>query len=98
VLRCDGLLPVCMDDNGFRATTPDDIVAMRSWLADRGWTGGDVVMEGETPADEADKAAAIVGPWIEARCTWWLDARWQVEASDRPRIVTERLEAGPPRP
>jgi hypothetical protein len=97
VLRCDGLLPVCMGPDGFRPTMPEDVVAMRDWLATREWSGTDVVMEGETPADDPDAAAAIVRPWIDAGCTWWLDARWTVDPSERARVVTERLEAGPPR-
>jgi len=101
-LRCDGLLPVCMDETGFRETTPDDIRAMRGWLDEHGGLrpGFDIVMEGETPTDDPAKAAAIVSPWAEAGCTWWLDARWQLPHDDaeRMREVRERLAAGPPRP
>jgi hypothetical protein len=76
VLRCDGVLPVCMDARGFRATTPDDIRAMRRWFDTHGGVrpGFDVVIEGETPADTAT-AAAIVAPWEGAGCTWWIEAR-----------------------
>jgi hypothetical protein len=100
VLRCDGLLPVCMDDAGFRPTTPADIRDMLTWLDANGSRrpGFDVVMEGETPADDPRKAADIVGPWAEAGCTWWLDARWEMphHGPERERQVYERLEAGPP--
>jgi hypothetical protein len=105
VLRCDGLLPACMDENGFRATTTDDIEAMLGWLVSRGTHIGlrpdfDVVMEGETPADDPDAAAAVVARWAEAGCTWWLETRWEMphHSTDRMRQVQERLEAGPPRP
>lgn len=101
VLRCDGLLPVCMDDSGFRTTTPDDIGAMIEWLDDHGGRrpGFDVVMEGETPAGDPAAAAEIVRPWADAGCTWWLDARWEMPhgSAERMRQVWERLEAGPPR-
>ncbi len=101
VLRCDGLLPNCMDSNGFRETTPDDIRAMIAWLdAHSGRRPGfDVVMEGETPADDPAKAADIVRPWAEAGCTWWLDARWAMphDSDDRMNQVRERLAAGPPK-
>jgi hypothetical protein len=39
VLRCDGVLPVCMDACGFRATTPDDLRAMQRWFDAHGVCG-----------------------------------------------------------
>jgi hypothetical protein len=100
VLRCDGLLPVRMGDG--QATRPDDVRAMLRWLDEHGGVrpGFDVVMEGETPADDAGKASEIVAPWSAAGCTWWLESRWQVPegSAERARQVRERLEAGPPRP
>ena len=102
VLRCDGLLPVVMRDGDFVETTPDDIRAMRAWLTERGGMGDgfDVIMEGETPADDPVRAREIVAPWAEAGCTWWLDARWTMphESPERMAAVRERLAAGPPAP
>jgi hypothetical protein len=102
VWRCDGLLPVCMNEQGFRATTPDDIRAMRDWLAAHGGTrpGFDIVMEGETPADNPAAAAASVLLWDEAGCTWWLETRWELphDAAEKMSEVRARLAAGPPRP
>src|SRR5439155_5039691 len=88
VLRCDGLLPVCMDENGFRQTMPDDIRAMRNWLDAHGGVrpGFDVVIEGETPAGDPAEAAARVAPWAAAGATWWLEARWEM-----PHDSPERL-------
>jgi alkanesulfonate monooxygenase SsuD/methylene tetrahydromethanopterin reductase-like flavin-dependent oxidoreductase (luciferase family) len=101
VLRCDGLVPVSLGDDGMRATTPEDITAMRAWLDANGGTrpGFDLVMEGSTPADDAAGAAAVVRPWEEAGCTWWLEARWESPDGDEQRAdeVRRRLEAGPPR-
>jgi hypothetical protein len=102
VLRCDGLLPVCMDSGGgFRATTPQDIRAMVRWLAEHVEPGKtfDVITEGETPADDRARAIEIVAPWLEAGCTWWLDVRWDLphESAERMREVRDRLAAGPPR-
>lgn len=101
VLRCDGLLPMYMDEKGSRETKPDDIRAMRTWLDEHGGTrpGFDIVMEGETPAGDRATAAATVATWQEAGCTWWIESRWGMphEPPDRMRRVHERLEAGPPR-
>lgn len=102
VLRCDGLLPVCMGAEGIRPTTEQDIGAMVRWLDGHGGRrpGFDVVMEGETPATAGGEALEAVRRWEAAGCTWWLESRWQVPGGpdDRRRAVLERLEAGPPRP
>jgi len=98
VLRCDGLLPLCMGEDGYRDTTPDDIRAMLAWLEAEGGPrpGFDVVVDGETPAGDPQAAAALVAPWAEAGCTWWLDVRWE-PSPDQMAQVRERLAAGPPR-
>jgi hypothetical protein len=74
---------------------------MLEWLRERGGAGEgfEVIMEGETPADDPERARAIVAPWAEAGCTWWLDARWAMphESAERMQQVDERLAAGPPR-
>ena len=101
VLRCDGWLPNVMDPSGeHRQATPDDILAGRAWLAEHGPVADsfDVVVEGETPADDAGAAAGTVQPWVDAGATWWLETRWTVEAADREPVVAERIVAGPPRP
>jgi Luciferase-like monooxygenase len=101
VLRCDGLLPVCMDPAaGFRPTSPEDIGAIWRWLEARGKTheSFDVLAEGETPTDDAARATSVVRPWLDAGCTWWIETRWQLphESAERMREVRQRLAAGPP--
>jgi hypothetical protein len=93
VLRCDGLLPACLDENGFRPTTPDDVEAMLGWLVSRGTSIG-------LRADFPVAAAAVVSRWAEAGCTWWLETRWEMPHHSAERLgeVRRRLEAGPPRP
>jgi hypothetical protein len=98
VLRYDGLLPDVMEKKGGqwkrRATTPDDIRAMQAFVAGNRalQTPFDIVMEGETPGDDAEKAASIVRPWAEAGVTWWIEAKWG--APDDP--VRTRIQQGPP--
>ncbi len=101
VLRCDGLLPACIDPSGaFRRTTPNDIRAMWRWLDQHGKTrqSFDVVAEGETPTEDAEGSIDAVTPWAEAGCTWWIEARWQLphESDERMREVRQRLLSGPP--
>jgi alkanesulfonate monooxygenase SsuD/methylene tetrahydromethanopterin reductase-like flavin-dependent oxidoreductase (luciferase family) len=92
VLRCDGIIP--------QAATVADYPAMRAWLTERGASPElDVLAEGETPADDPAAGAAIVTPWAEAGCTWWMETRWAAppDGGDRMRQIRDRITAGPPR-
>ncbi len=58
----------------------------------------DIVVEGQTPGDDPEKAASIVRPWAEAGATWWIDGMW--DALDNPEkrdAIPKRLQQGPPR-
>jgi alkanesulfonate monooxygenase SsuD/methylene tetrahydromethanopterin reductase-like flavin-dependent oxidoreductase (luciferase family) len=96
VLRCDGIIP--QYDLG-RAGGPDDVRALRAWLAEHGARAEvDVVAEGMTPADDPSVASAHVTPWVQAGCTWWIENRWVMPTgtTDPMAVVRERLAAGPP--
>jgi alkanesulfonate monooxygenase SsuD/methylene tetrahydromethanopterin reductase-like flavin-dependent oxidoreductase (luciferase family) len=86
--RCDGVIPANVD-------TPAAIREMRAWLDAPGL---DVLAEGETPGDDPAAAAAIVAPWAEAGCTWWMETRWAMphHSADRLREIRDRIAAGPP--
>jgi alkanesulfonate monooxygenase SsuD/methylene tetrahydromethanopterin reductase-like flavin-dependent oxidoreductase (luciferase family) len=97
-LRCQGVLPEFMPEG--RGQEPDDVRALRAWLAERGAPGSmDVVVDGETPADDPSGAAAQVKAWSQAGATWWLETRWGMPDTQIERVqqMTERLAAGPPR-
>jgi len=100
VLRCDGIMPAVMDEQGkSRETTPDDIRAIKQYVeANRTQTSPfDIVMEGETPGDDPVKAAAIIGKWADAGATWWIESRWELPRDgDGLKIVRERILQGPP--
>jgi alkanesulfonate monooxygenase SsuD/methylene tetrahydromethanopterin reductase-like flavin-dependent oxidoreductase (luciferase family) len=73
VLRCNGIVP--QYDLDGREGTPDDLRELRAWLTEHGARPDiDVIAEGETPADSAG-ASAVVTPWVDAGCTWWLETR-----------------------
>jgi alkanesulfonate monooxygenase SsuD/methylene tetrahydromethanopterin reductase-like flavin-dependent oxidoreductase (luciferase family) len=98
VVRCDGVVPEYHLDG--KDGTPEDLRALRTWLAEHGARPDlDVVAEGETSADDAKAAAAHVAPWTEAGCTWWLETRWGApeNLADRLGQARERIAAGPPR-
>jgi alkanesulfonate monooxygenase SsuD/methylene tetrahydromethanopterin reductase-like flavin-dependent oxidoreductase (luciferase family) len=101
VLRCDGILPCVIEDDGkWRDTTPDDIQAIKAFVeANRTEPGPfDIVIEGETPGDAPDQAAAIVGKWAGAGATWWLETRWELPRdAEGLKVARERVLQGPPR-
>jgi alkanesulfonate monooxygenase SsuD/methylene tetrahydromethanopterin reductase-like flavin-dependent oxidoreductase (luciferase family) len=100
-LRCDGILPCLIDEQGqWSDLTPDHIRAIAVYVAaNRTLTSPfDIVMEGETPGDDRAEAAAIVGKWAEAGATWWIESRWGlIDAADGLKGVRERILQGPPR-
>jgi alkanesulfonate monooxygenase SsuD/methylene tetrahydromethanopterin reductase-like flavin-dependent oxidoreductase (luciferase family) len=88
VLRCDGVIAQFTDDR-----SPADVRGLRSWLTDHGGSASlDVVVDGETPADDPAAAADEAATWAEAGATWWLETRWL-----EPDTITDRVAAGPPR-
>jgi alkanesulfonate monooxygenase SsuD/methylene tetrahydromethanopterin reductase-like flavin-dependent oxidoreductase (luciferase family) len=98
-LRCDGIIP--QYDLDGREPGPDDARALAGWLAGHeAKPGFDIVADGETPAQDRAAAAAVVGPWADAGCTWWLETRWEMphDSAERMSQVRERLAAGPPWP
>lgn len=96
-LRYDGLLPAVKDEKGrWRETKPTDVREMKAYIeAERTVsTPFDIVVEGTTPGDEPEQAAAQVRPWAEAGATWWIEAKWDAEDVE---AVRERIRQGPPR-
>ena len=94
VLRCDGVIP------GHEPST-EAVREMRAWLAAQGAPADlDILSEGETPTDHPAEAAALVRPWSEAGCTWWMETRWEMphHSADRLAEIRARIAAGPPRP
>ena len=100
VLRYDGLLPIVMGDDGqFRQTTPDDIREMRTFVEQNRTetTAFDIVMEGVTPGDEPEKAAATVRPWADAGATWWIESMWEsIGNEEGQNSFQKRIQQGPP--
>ncbi len=101
VLKYDGILPMVMGDSGApRQAAPDDIRAIRDYVAERRTepTPFDIVVEGVTPGDDPTHAADIVRPWAEAGATWWIEALWELPGrSVTLDDVRRRAEQGPPR-
>jgi alkanesulfonate monooxygenase SsuD/methylene tetrahydromethanopterin reductase-like flavin-dependent oxidoreductase (luciferase family) len=100
VLRCDGILPAMMDEQGkSRDITPNDIRAIKQYVeANRSETSQfDIVMEGETPGDDRERAATVVRRWAEAGVTWWLENVWATPREQGGlEGMRKRILQGPP--
>ena len=99
VLRCDGLLPAALGDDGkigMRPATPDEVRAMKAYVETHRaeTTLFDIVMEGKTPGDNREQAASIVRPLAEVGATWWIEAMWGDHEIER---WLTRIRQGPPR-
>lgn len=100
VLRYDGLLPTKLNTDGSLADlTPTDLAAIGAYSAEHRdaekTTPFDIIWEGETPANDPEKARSLVRPWAEAGATWWMESRW-----GNPTRLDEsraRIRQGPPR-
>lgn len=100
-LRYDGLLPNIIGEDGkIREMTPDDVRAMRDYVAANrtATTPFDIVTEGRTPGNDRAAAISMVKPWAAAGATWWIEAMWG--APDQPTDpdgIQRRIRQGPPR-
>jgi alkanesulfonate monooxygenase SsuD/methylene tetrahydromethanopterin reductase-like flavin-dependent oxidoreductase (luciferase family) len=74
--------------------TPEDIREIKGYVEEKREGGGpfDIVWEGETPGDDPDRAASIVGPLAEAGVTWWIESPWSLPIE----ALRARIEQGPP--
>lgn len=96
VLKCDGLIPHVMGDDGqMGPPKPDDIRAMAAYVAERRTraTPFDIVVEGSTAGMRQAQAQETVAPWAAAGATWWMETLFGV--SDEQ--LRERVRQGPPR-
>lgn len=99
-LRYDGLLPQAFDtlpDGSRRARQANQTELAAVLPQIRRATGDapfDIVIEGETPADDRARAAALVAEWAAGGATWWIEALWSLQDD---AAVRARVMAGPPR-
>jgi hypothetical protein len=96
-VQYQGILPQVVDGT----LTPQHVREVRQYLIEvNGQERGsqqDIVVEGETPGDNPDKAREIVQPWADAGATWWIDGHWQIPSGMDPQVyLQKRIEQGPP--
>lgn len=95
-LRYDGIIPqLASSDLSLRATA-DDVRAIATLVRERRPLNArpfDIVVDGNTPADDSAAARAKVQPLAEAGATWWIEADWMNASVESIRA---RIAAGPP--
>ena len=99
-LKFDGLLPTTIDpQHGARQSKPGELREITGYIREQLGTDSpyDIIVEGETPGDNPNRARKILQPWIQAGATWWLEAMWNAPRNDDGlQLVRRRLEQGPP--
>jgi alkanesulfonate monooxygenase SsuD/methylene tetrahydromethanopterin reductase-like flavin-dependent oxidoreductase (luciferase family) len=99
-LRYDGILPRKMHEDGsFAEMTPADLEDLRLFIAEHRHdpTPFDLVMEGETPGNDLEKAVSLVQPLAQDGATWWLEAVWGTpETQGGVEGLRARIKQGPP--
>ena len=80
--------------------TPDDVSELREYIAEQRQQPMpfDIVLEGATPGDNPEEAAAKLRPYAEAGVTWWLESVWEAYYStpDELEAMRTRIRQGPP--
>ena len=98
VIKYDGLLPNPLDESGnHRPITLDDVRGMYTWVKENRYeasaeTSFDIIVEGQSPGDDPDRQAEIVGGFAQAGATWWIEGMWGKPLEQ----VFDRLRQGPP--
>ncbi len=97
-LRYDGLLPAMLGEDGkvrLDTITPSEILEMKQFIdTNRDQkTPFDIIMEGQTPGDDPQKAGAIVSSYRDVGVTWWIEALWEIQETED---VLTRIKQGPP--
>jgi hypothetical protein len=98
VLQYDGLLPAVLGEDGkvrLDVIAPSKISKMKEFIdvnRDQA-TPFNIIMEGQTPGDDLQKAGAIVSSYRDVGVTWWIEALWEIQEVEK---VLTRIKQGPP--
>ncbi len=100
-LRYDGLLPtVSIAQGESHPAHLEEVRDMKLFIdANRSEpTSFDIIMDGETPGDDHEKAASVIRQWADVGVTWWIETRWnEPRNSAGQALARQRILQGPPR-
>jgi alkanesulfonate monooxygenase SsuD/methylene tetrahydromethanopterin reductase-like flavin-dependent oxidoreductase (luciferase family) len=97
-LRYDGVLAAAIGGSAESpGVTPEVVREIRAYAHEHRPAGApfDIVVEGETPGEDGERAAAVVRPFAEAGATWWIESPWT--PPNEPEDLLARIRQGPPR-
>lgn len=97
-LRYDGVLVAAVGGSAEEPGVTAEVVrTMEAYVEEHRaqTTPFDIVVEGETPGEDAERAAQIVRPYAEAGATWWIESPWT--PPNEPEDLLARIRQGPPR-
>lgn len=95
VLKCDGLIPHVMNDEGkFVDMTPAALREMKRYVdANRtATTPFDFIIEGSTRELDVSQAKDKLAEWEDAGATWWMESMFNLTEEQ----ITEIVRNGPP--
>jgi hypothetical protein len=100
VLHYDGLLPtVSIAEGESRPPYPEEVRDMKAFIdANRiEHTLFDIIMDGETPGDDHERAISVIRQWADVGVTWWIETRWnEPRNADGLAVARKRILQGPP--
>lgn len=101
-LQWDGIIATKMEAKGsFAEMTPADLQVMKTFVEthrDQA-TPFEIVLSGESPADDPAAATAMLRALELAGVTWWLESLWAIpETPEDVQEKKQRIQQGPARP
>ena len=106
VLKYDGLIPTLVADSGNTSPaegasfSPAQLRRAVDWILERRENSApfDVIVEQQTPGEDASRAREILLPWQDAGATWHIESMWEAMGeTDGQSRVFERIQQGPPK-
>ncbi len=97
-LRYDGVLVAAVGGRDESpGVTPEVVREIRAYVEKNREPDDafDIVCEGQTPGEDAERAASMVRPYAEAGATWWIESPWT--PPNAPEDLRRRIGQGPPR-
>lgn len=93
VVNWDGIIP--QKYKSMKRVTPEEVSAMKQFIDERrdSPTPFDIIVGGDTPGNNPEKAVKKVRPFAKAGATWWMESTMNLSGDK----LMARIKQGPPR-